>query len=84
MSLLEELSAESEILNSGSGTIVPLLSENAFFPLVSEKDPEVRKEAMRRIVKLAEENAMDGKKPQVTNRVIWLFIGNLPFYSLAC
>jgi hypothetical protein len=39
--------------------------------LISEKDPEVRKEAVEQIVKLAEGKLMDGKKPQVTNRVIW-------------
>ena len=68
--LLEELSAESEILNSGNTAIALELSETASRPLISEKDPEVRKEAMQQIVTLAEEKVMDGKKPQVTSREV--------------
>ena len=68
--LLEELSAESEILNSGNTAIALELSETASRPLISEKDPEVRKEAMQQIVTLAEEKVMDSKKPQVTSREV--------------
>ena len=68
--LLEELAAESEILNDGSRAIAPELSEGASRPLVSEKDPEIRHRAMKQIVKVAEEKVMDEKRPQVTNREV--------------
>ncbi len=68
--LLEELAAESEILNDGPRAMAPELSERASRPLIYEKDPEVRQEAIKQIVKVAEEKVMDGKKPQVTNREV--------------
>jgi hypothetical protein len=68
--LLEELAAESEILNDGSTAIAPELSETASRPLISEKDPEIRQKSMEQIVKKAEEKVMDGKKPQVTHREV--------------
>ena len=43
--------SESEILNDGYKTIVPRLSEGASCPLISEKSPEVRKEAIQQKVK---------------------------------
>ena len=60
--LVEELTTKSEILLDKNMPIVNIVSETASRSLVSEKDPEVRKEAMRRIVKLAEEKVMDGHK----------------------
>jgi hypothetical protein len=75
--LLDKLSAESEILNNGSTAIALELSETASRPLVSEKDPEVQREAMQQIVTLAEEKVMDGKKPQVTNREVSEIIGKV-------
>jgi hypothetical protein len=68
--LLDKLSAESEILNNGSTAKAKVLTERASRPLVSEKDPEVQREAMQQIVTLAEEKVMDGKKPQVTGREV--------------
>jgi len=43
--------AESEILNDGSRAIAPELSETASRPLISEKSPEVRKEAIKQKAK---------------------------------
>ena len=75
--LLEELAAESEILNDGSRAIAPELSEGASRPLISEKDPQIQHEAAKQIVKLAEEKVMDGKKPQVTNREVTQIIESI-------
>jgi DNA-binding ferritin-like protein (Dps family) len=68
--LLEELAAESEILNDGSRAMAPELTERASRPLIYEKDPEIRQKAIKQIVKLAEEKVIDGKRPQVTNREV--------------
>ena len=68
--LIDELTAESEILLEENPPLGGIVSEKASRPLFSEKDPEVKKEAMQQIVTLAEEKAMDGKKPQVTEREV--------------
>jgi hypothetical protein len=68
--LLEELAAESEILNNGSTAMAPELTERASRPLISEKDPQIRHKVMEQIVKVAEEKVLDGKRPQVTNREV--------------
>ena len=65
-----ELISKSEILSEEKPPIGGILSEGASSPLISEKDPNVRKEAMQHIVTLAEEKVMDGRKPQVTNREV--------------
>jgi hypothetical protein len=70
MPLLEKLASESEVLNDGSKTIVPLLSEGASRPLIRESDPAVFGKSMEQIVKYAEEKVIDGKKPQVTNKEV--------------
>lgn len=55
MPFLEKLASESEILNDGSKTIVPQLSEGASRPLIRESDPIVFRKSMEQIVKNAEE-----------------------------
>ena len=68
--LLEEAATKSDILNDGKKTMVPELSERASRPLISEKSPEVRKEAIQQIVKATEEKIIDGRRPQVTNKEV--------------
>lgn len=51
--LLQEVATESEILSEENPPIGGIISELASHPLVSEKDPEVRKEAMPHIIKIA-------------------------------
>jgi hypothetical protein len=75
--LLEEVAAKSEILNNGSKTMVPQLSERASRPLISEKDPTICKAVMEQIVKKAEEKILDGQKPQVTNREVAQIVGEI-------
>jgi len=75
--LLEDVSTESEILNDASRTIVPELSEGASRPLIQEKSPEVRREVMEQIVKVAEEKVINGKRPQVTNREVCQIIEDI-------
>ncbi len=49
---IEELAAESEILNNGSTAMAQELTERASRPLISEKDLDVRHKAMEQIVKV--------------------------------
>jgi hypothetical protein len=67
---LEAEIAKSEILSGESGPIGPVLTEGASRPLISEHDPNVRHKAYTQIVKSAEENVIDGKRPQVTNKEV--------------
>ena len=67
---LEKEVAQSEILRDEKLPMGNIVSERASRPLISEKSPEVRKEAIHQIVKSAEEKILDGKKPQVTNKEV--------------
>jgi ParB family transcriptional regulator, chromosome partitioning protein len=62
--------AKSEILNTENTPMGTILTERSSRPLISEKDPETRQEAIKQIVKVAEEKAMDGVKPQVTENEV--------------
>ena len=55
--------AKSEILNDGSRAIAPELSETASRPLISEKSPEARKEAIRHSVRSPTAGCTPGKPP---------------------
>jgi predicted transcriptional regulator len=70
MPLLEREIAESEILEPEKNAIACVLTEGASRPLLSEKDPDVVKAAIKQIVKVSEKKVIDGKKPQVTGREV--------------
>lgn len=67
---LEPEISKSEILVEENLPIGNILSEGASRPLISERDPNVRHEVYKQIVKSAEEKVIDGKKPQVTNKEV--------------
>ena len=70
ISELEREVTNSEILKDEKLPIGNIVSEGASRPLISEKSPEVRKEAIHQIVRVAEEKILDGKRPQVTGREV--------------
>ena len=68
--ILEKEVSKSEVLAPEKPAMAEIVSERACRPLISEKSPEVRKEAIQQIVKAAEEKVIDGKRPQVTNKEV--------------
>lgn len=59
--ILEQEVSKSEVLSPENPAMADIVSERASRPLISEKSPEVRKEAIQQIVKSAEEMA-DGHR----------------------
>jgi len=55
--------SKSEILKPEKTAMAEIITERACRPLISEKSPEVRNEAIRQIVKVAEDKVIDGKGP---------------------
>jgi len=74
---LEKIVAQSEILKHDNTPTVGIITERASSPLISEKDPEIRKEALEQIVKVAENKVMDGERPQVTEKEVTQIIEEL-------
>lgn len=70
LGLLKTEVSKSEILDTENTPIGAILTEGASRPLVSEESPKVKREAVKQIVKLAEEKVIVGTKPQVTENEV--------------
>lgn len=67
---LEKEVAQSEILAFEKPAMAQILTERASRPLISERNPEIRTEAIKQIVKAAEDKVIRGGKPQITNKEV--------------
>jgi protein gp37 len=67
---LEKEVAKSEILALEKPAFAQIITERASRPLICERDPLVRKEALKQIVRIAEGKITSGNKPQVTNKEV--------------
>jgi protein gp37 len=62
--------AQREILAHEKTVIAQILTENASIPLISERNPIIREEAIKHIVKIVEDKMTCDEKPQVTNKEV--------------
>jgi len=70
MDEIEEITADCLPDVKPSAIAEMRISENACRPLIREKDPEVRREVIKQIVKKSEEKAQTGARPTVTSKEV--------------
>lgn len=66
----EVITTECKVEPINAPKVSQILTERACRPLIREKDPEVRREVIKQIVKKSEEKTQSGAKPTVTSKEV--------------